>query len=91
MVHMPTAEEFAALQKAPAQVIPKGLFSEDPLAWVITSKYVDGLPLYRQAAPLGRFGGSDLSRKTMAASVVRVGQAVRPSSTCCATKCWTLR
>jgi transposase len=30
----------------PAQVIPKGLFSEGLLAWVIASKYCDGLPLY---------------------------------------------
>jgi transposase len=66
------------LANKPAQVIPKGLFSESLLAWVITSKYMDGLPLYRQAALLGRFGGSDLSRNTLAASVVRVGQAVQP-------------
>ena len=62
----------------PAQVIPKGLFTEGLLAWVITSKYMDGLPLYRQAALLGRFGGTDLSRNTLAASLVRVGQAVQP-------------
>jgi hypothetical protein len=54
------------------------LFSEGLLAWVITSKYCDGLPLYRQAALLGRFGGGDLSRNTLAASIVRVGQAVQP-------------
>ena len=48
------------------------------LAWVITSKYLDGLPLYRQAALLGRFGGTDMSRNTLAASVVRVGQATQP-------------
>ena len=60
-------------------MIPKGLLSEAALAWVITSKYLDGLPLYRQAALLGRFGGSgQLSRNTLAASVVRVGQAVQP-------------
>lgn len=57
---------------------PKGLLSEAALAWVISSKYLDGLPLYRQAALLGRFGGTDLSRNTLAASVVRVGQAVQP-------------
>ena len=45
---------------------------------MITSKYLDGLPLYRQAALLGRFGGTELSRNTLAASVVRVGQAVQP-------------
>ena len=66
------------LAAKPPQVIPKGLFTEGLLAWVITSKYMDGLPLYRQAALLGRFGGTDLSRNTMAASVVRVGQAVQP-------------
>ena len=66
------------LAAKPEQVIPKGLFSEGLLAWVITSKYMDGLPLYRQAALLARFGGSDISRNTMAASVVRVGQAVQP-------------
>ena len=43
----------------------------------MTSKYQDGLPLYRQAALIGRFGG-DLSRNTLVASVVRVGQAVQP-------------
>ena len=66
------------LAAKPPQVIPKGLFTEGLLAWVITSKYMDGLPLYRQAALLGRFGGADISRNTMAASVVRVGQAVQP-------------
>jgi transposase len=66
------------LAPKPAQVIPKGLFTEGLLSWVITSKYLDGLPLYRQAALLGRFGGTDMSRNTMAASVVRVGREVQP-------------
>lgn len=62
----------------PAQIIPKGLFSEAALAWIATSKFDDGLPLYRQAALLGRFGGTDLSRNTIAASIVRVGAATQP-------------
>lgn len=74
----PCCDGTLRLAPKPAQVIPKGLFSEGLLAWVITSKYCDGLPLYRQAALLSRFGGSDLSRNTMAASLVRVGQAVQP-------------
>ena len=61
-----------------AQVIPKGLFTESALAWMATSKYLDGLPLYRQAVLLGRFGGTDISRNTVAGSMVRVGQAVQP-------------
>jgi transposase len=74
----PCCDGVLRLASKPAQVIPKGLFSEGLLAWVITSKYCDGLPLYRQAALLGRFGGGDLSRNTLAASIVRVGQAVQP-------------
>jgi transposase len=74
----PCCDGSLRLAPKPAQVIPKGLFSEGLLAWVITSKYCDGLPLYRQAALLGRFGGGDLSRNTLAASIVRVGQAVQP-------------
>lgn len=59
-------------------MIPKGLLSEAALAWVISTKYLDGLPMYRRAALLGRFGGTELSRNTLAASVIRVGQAVQP-------------
>lgn len=62
----------------PAQIIPRGLFTESALAWMAVSKYLDGLPLYRQAALLGRFGGTDISRNTVAGSMVRVGQAVQP-------------
>lgn len=74
----PCCDGALRLAPKPAQIIPKGLFSEGLLAWVITSKYCDGLPLYRQAALLSRFGGSDLSRNTLAASVVRVGREVQP-------------
>jgi transposase len=59
------------------RIIPKGLFTEAALAWVATAKFQDGLPLYRQAALLGRFGG-DLSRNTLAASMIRTGYAVQP-------------
>jgi transposase len=74
----PCCDGSLRLAPKPPQVIPKGLLSEAALAWVISSKYLDGLPLYRQAALLGRFGGTELSRNTLAASVVRVGQAVQP-------------
>ena len=66
------------LAAKPPQVIPKGLLTESALAWVATSKYLDGLPLYRQSALLGRFGGTDISRNTLAASIVRVGEATQP-------------
>ena len=66
------------LAARPAQMIPKGLFTESALAWMATAKYLDGLPLYRQAVLLGRFGGTDISRNTVAGSMVRAGQAVQP-------------
>ncbi len=74
----PCCDGAIRLAARPPQVIPKGLLSEAAQAWVITAKYLDGLPLYRQAALLGRFGGTDWSRNTLAAGVVRVGQAVQP-------------
>ncbi len=61
----------------PPRIVPKGVLSEATLAWVITSKYQDALPLYRQAALLARFGG-EISRNTLAANVIACGQAVQP-------------
>lgn len=66
------------LAPRPAQIIPRGLFTESALAWIATSKYLDGLPLYRQAVLLGRFGGTDIARNTVAGSMVRAGQAAQP-------------
>lgn len=62
---------------APPKLIAKALLTESALAWVITAKYQDGLPLYRQAALLGRFGG-EIARNTLAHAVVQVGRAVVP-------------
>ncbi len=73
----PCCDQGIKVTPAPARIIPKGLLTESALAWVATSKYMDALPLYRQAALLGRFGG-DLSRTTLAASMVRAGRAVQP-------------
>ena len=62
---------------APARIIPRGLLTEWAQAWVITGKYQFGMPLYRTAALLRRFGG-DLASNTLAAGVVRIGQDVQP-------------
>jgi transposase len=63
----PCCDGTIKLAARPPQVIPKGLLSEAAQAWVITAKYLDGLPLYRQAALLGRFGGTDWSRNAHSA------------------------
>jgi transposase len=62
---------------APARIIPRGLLTESALAWIATGKYQFGMPLYRQAGLLRRFGG-DISSNTIAASMVRVGLATQP-------------
>ncbi len=62
---------------APSRIIPRGLLTESALAWVATGKYQFGMPIYRQAGLLRRFGG-DISSNTLAASMVRVGLATQP-------------
>jgi transposase len=73
----PCCDQGIKTTPAPARIIPKGLLTEAALAWITVAKYQDALPLYRTAALLARFGG-DLSRNTLAASVVRLGVAVQP-------------
>jgi len=62
---------------APPRIIPRGLLTESALAWIATGKYQFGMPLYRQAGLLRRFGG-DISPNTIAASMVRIGLATQP-------------
>ncbi len=62
---------------APVKLIPKSLLTANALAWVITAKYQDGLPLYRQSALFGPLGGA-LCRNTLAHNVVRAGIEVQP-------------
>jgi len=62
----------------PAQIIPRGLLTEAAQAWVVTAKYDDGMPLYRIAALMARFGGSCFNRNTLAATVIKLGQGVQP-------------
>ena len=73
----PCCRQGVVVAPRPAQITPKGLFSEGALAHIITAKYQDALPLYRQALILKRCGG-DIARHTLAANVMRVGAAVTP-------------
>ena len=59
------------------QPIPKSIASADLLAHTAVSKYVDGLPLYRQTAIFKRIG-VDLPRQTLARHMVRAGELVTP-------------
>lgn len=55
----------------PAQIIPKSFATASLLAYLITSKYVDGLPFYRLSNMFSRHG-VQLSRATMCNWVIRV-------------------
>ena len=49
----------------PHPVLPKSLVSPSAMAYVMSQKYVESMPLYRQEQYFARFG-VDLSRQTMA-------------------------
>lgn len=73
----PCCDQSLKVAPTPARIIPRGLLTEQAQAWVITGKYQFGMPLYRTAALLRRFGG-DIASNTLAAGVVRLGQSVQP-------------
>lgn len=70
-------EEGVKIPSVPAQAIPKGIPTAGLLAHILTSKYVDHLPLYRQSGMLQRIG-VDISRGTMSGWVVKCGELLSP-------------
>ena len=64
-----------AVKIAPAapQLIPQSIATPGLLAYILTSKYADSLPLYRQERIFERLG-VDISRATMANWVIHVGK-----------------
>lgn len=61
----------------PPQVLPKSNASNDLLALLLTTKYVDGLPLARFEYVLGR-AGVIVPRQTLARWVIGAAQALQP-------------
>ncbi len=61
----------------PAQLIEKSLASPSVLAMLLTTKYVDGLPLHRFEKVLGRHG-IDIPRQTLARWVIQCGEQLQP-------------
>ncbi|MBL4873746.1 MAG: IS66 family transposase [Rhodobacteraceae bacterium] len=58
-------------------LLPKALASANTMAYIITSKYADGLPLYRLSGILKRYG-IELSRQTLSESVLKVAEKISP-------------
>lgn len=63
--------------RRPAHPLGKCVASPSLLAYLITSKYADGLPLYRQEQMLKRLG-HEVSRTSMAQWIIRLEAVFRP-------------
>ncbi|MGP4959020.1 IS66 family transposase, partial [Pseudomonas helleri] len=61
----------------PVQLIEKSMASPSVLAMLLTTKYVDGLPLYRFEKVLDRHG-IDIPRQTLARWVIQCGEHFQP-------------
>ena len=70
-------EEQVKEAPVPPTAIPKSNASEGLLAFIITSKYEDHLPLYRMESIFERYG-VDLPRNTMGRWMVQSGELVQP-------------
>ena len=62
---------------APAQIIPKSIVSPSLLAHILTGKFVDHLPFYRQGKQLLRLG-VDVSRTSMCRWAMQAAEACQP-------------
>jgi transposase len=61
----------------PPSPIPKSMASPSLLAQIVTSKFVDGMPLHRQQKMFARIG-IDLPRATMASWMMRCAELAEP-------------
>ncbi len=70
-------EDVIVAAQRPAHPLGKCFASPALLAYIIASKYADGLPLYRLEGMLKRYGG-DISRSNMAHWIVRLQDVFQP-------------
>jgi transposase len=61
----------------PLELLPKTMASSSLIAYIITAKYVDALPLYRQEKIFERIS-ADLNRQTMARWLTKVSDKLTP-------------
>jgi transposase len=73
----PGCEQCLKTAAYPAQILPKSNAAPGLLAHLVTAKYVDALPLYRQEAIFERHGVS-LPRATQAAWIIALAERVQP-------------
>jgi transposase len=68
----PCCRQGVQIAPTPLTLFPKSLATPALLAHIVTAKFVDGLPLYRQETQFDRLGVS-LGRATMAGWMIRLG------------------
>lgn len=73
----PCCEQYVITAAKPKQPIEKSLAAPGLLATIVTQKYVDALPLYRQSEIFKRIGIT-LDRSTLANWMLRCGELVQP-------------
>ncbi len=71
------AEAGVRIAPRPDQILPKSIAHHSVIADVVTRKFVDGLPFYRQEAIHAR-EGIDLSRQTMSGWVIQLHERLSP-------------
>jgi len=71
------ADESVKIAPRPNQIIPKSIAHSSVIADIITRKFVDGLPFYRQEVIHAR-EGIDLSRQTMSGWVIQLHERLSP-------------
>ena len=74
---VPGAEVGVKMAPRAAQLIPKSMAHGSLLAAIVTAKFVDALPLYRQAQVFAR-EGLELSRQTLAGWLMQLEQPLQP-------------
>lgn len=65
------------IASAPKELLPKSMASASLVAYIITCKYVDALPLYRQEKIYERIS-AELKRQTMARWLIKVSDQLVP-------------
>jgi transposase len=73
----PCCDQSIKTATKPAQLLPKSNASPSLLAHIVTAKYVDGLPLYRQEAQFERLG-IELPRVTQARWMIKASEKLIP-------------
>ena len=73
----PCCEAHVKTAELPPQPIPKSNASPGLLTYLVTAKFLDALPLYRQSQILQRLG-LDIARGTLAAWMIRCAELIQP-------------